>query len=84
MTLESDNLACRELVELLTTYFEGALDPAEHERVETHLLRCRGCAAYLAQMRATLRAVGRLSEHDVPAEARAALLAAFRSWRSGT
>jgi predicted anti-sigma-YlaC factor YlaD len=57
MTDPSPELACRELVELVTDYFEGALQPADSARVEGHLARCLGCRRYLDQMRATIAAL---------------------------
>ena len=76
-----DELSCRELVELLTEYLEGAMPPAERARVEEHLAGCRGCRAYLEQMRLTIAAVGRLSDESVAPEAEAELLRAFRGWK---
>ena len=78
----SASLTCRELVELVTDYFERSLSDRDRARFEEHLRGCRGCTTYLEQIRATLTALGRLSEEDVSAEAQAALLAAFRRWKS--
>ena len=69
---------CRGIVEVVTDYLEGALTP-DHERiVDRHLDTCDGCRRYLAQMRATIEAVGRLGDDDVPDEMRDRVLAAFR------
>ncbi|MCK9517756.1 MAG: zf-HC2 domain-containing protein [Dehalococcoidia bacterium] len=76
-------LTCRELVELVTEYFEGALSGTEQARFDEHISACPGCQRYLLQMRATIAAAGRLQEDDVLPEAQAELLAAFRDWRSG-
>src|SRR4029078_8803528 len=54
------DLACREVVELVTDYLEGVLDDRDRERFERHLGGCDGCAAYLEQMRVTLRVAGPL------------------------
>lgn len=75
-------MTCRELVELVTDYLDGALPSRERERVEAHLAKCRGCSEYVEQMRQTIRLTGRLREDDVPREAREALLTAFRGWRA--
>jgi anti-sigma factor RsiW len=56
-------LACRELVELVTEYLEGALDAAERARVEDHLGDCDGCRAHLRQGQATVTVLGRLFDH---------------------
>ena len=76
-----DPLVCREFVELVTDYLEGALPDTERARFEAHLAECDGCTAYLEDMR---RLVGSL--HDLPEPApdpatREALLRAFRDLR---
>jgi len=77
-----DDLTCRELVELVTDYLEGALAPGERRRFERHLGACSVCPRYVDQLRATVRVLGRLHEDDVPEPARDALLHAFRDWKS--
>jgi anti-sigma factor RsiW len=76
-------LSCRELVELVTFYFEGALSRRDRRRFAAHLRACDGCSAYVEQMRETIRLAGVLREEDVDPRARDALLHAFRDWRSG-
>jgi anti-sigma factor RsiW len=76
-------LTCRELVELVTAYLEGVLDPAERARFEQHLAECDGCDAYVDQMRQTLAALGRLPDESLSPEARDGLLAAFADWHAG-
>ena len=75
-----EELTCRELVELVTDYFEGALGPEDRARFEAHVADCPGCEIHLRQMRTTIAlvaAAGQAVEHGVPAP----LLAAFRDWR---
>ena len=74
------DLACREVVELVTDYLEGALDERERERFERHLGGCDGCSAYLDQMRLTLRLAGRLEPESIDPVFRDRLMAAFRGW----
>jgi anti-sigma factor RsiW len=74
-------LACQEVVELVTAYLEDALDPGDRERFEEHLVFCDGCDNYLEQMRATVRLTSH-AEHQLPAELEAQLLEAFRGWRA--
>jgi anti-sigma factor RsiW len=74
-------LACQEVVELVTAYIEGALDPADLERFEEHLVFCDGCDNYLEQIRTTIRLTGRV-EDELPAPLQAQLLEAFRGWRA--
>ena len=77
------DITCRELVELVTGYLEGSLSAGKRRRFDEHLAGCDGCTRYVAQMEATIRATGRLTEEQVTAEQKAVLLAAFREWRSG-
>ena len=81
--IASTELTCRELVELVTDYLEGALPRRERRRFERHIARCDGCTAYLEQLRVTIAMLGTLTEDDVPAPARDELLAAFRDWHAG-
>lgn len=76
----ADAINCQELVELVTDYLEGALDPADLRRFEEHLADCGKCTEYLAQLRATIRAVGRITPDDLSSDAEAALLDVFRAW----
>jgi anti-sigma factor RsiW len=73
-------MPCRELVELVTDYLEGRLSPRDHARFEAHLAECEYCETYLEQMRQTIRALGRVPEESLSADARDALLSAFRGW----
>jgi anti-sigma factor RsiW len=71
-------IRCDEVVEIITDYLEGALDPATVTELEAHLALCPGCAEYLAQMRHTLRTVGSVPLDTLSERARAELLDAFR------
>jgi anti-sigma factor RsiW len=73
-------LTCAEIVELVTEYLDGRLPVRETERFELHLVFCDGCQNYLAQMRGTIAATGRLRQEDVPSELQQRLLEAFRGW----
>ncbi len=76
-------LTCRELVELVTDYFEGALSRRERRRFEQHVGKCPWCAAYLEQMRQVVQVLGRLEEESLSPTMRDALLDAFRDWKDG-
>jgi hypothetical protein len=80
----NDDLACQELVELVTDYLEDRLTTPERLRFEAHLGICPGCHTYLEQMRQTLRAMGRLSGESIEPEAKQRLLQVFRDWNPGT
>lgn len=82
MKLE-DDLTCKELVELVTAYHEGALCARDRQRFEEHVVFCDGCASYLDGMRRTIEVTGRLTEEDLLPEMERDLLAAFRDWRRG-
>jgi hypothetical protein len=82
-TMATDgDLTCRELVELVTDYLEGALSLVERHRFEIHLGTCKVCPRYVEQLRTTVRVLGRLGEDDVPEPAKTALLDAFRAWKT--
>ncbi|MBI3648093.1 MAG: zf-HC2 domain-containing protein [Actinobacteria bacterium] len=74
-------LTCREVVEIVTDYLEGAMTSMERARFEEHLSACDGCANYLRQMRETIRLTGMLEEDQIPQEQKRELLMAFRGWR---
>ena len=70
-------IPCRSVVELLTDYLEGVLDPRTVREFEAHLALCPGCAEYLVQMRETVRSLGRVSLDGLSDTTRARLIAAF-------
>lgn len=78
---DPDELTCQEFVELVTDYLEGTLPPAERARFEAHISDCDYCLDYLAQMRRTIRSLGRLSEADISPTDRQRLLDTFRDWK---
>ena len=78
---EEQDLACRELVELVTDYLEGTLPQDDHVRFEAHLDECPYCVQYVAQVRKTIEALGELPGEPVDPVQRQLLLAAFRGWR---
>jgi anti-sigma factor RsiW len=80
MAIDERALTCKELVELVTDYLEGALSSEDKERVEVHLATCDGCVAYLQQMRKTIQTIGNLEEHSLSPQAKDNLLRLFRNW----
>jgi anti-sigma factor RsiW len=82
MTTSSGELACIELVELVTEYLDDALPASERERIERHLGECDGCDRYVEQIRQTIRAAGRLAPEDMPSPVLDRLLTVFRESRS--
>jgi anti-sigma factor RsiW len=83
MSIFTPELACQELVELVTAYFDGTLSRRDQRRFRRHISGCDGCTAYVEQMRLVIEATGQLGEEDVPPEARDELLTAFRDWKAG-
>ena len=79
----ADDLACNEVVEIITDYLEGALSAREVRRLERHLATCPGCEMYLDQMRTIAGSLGGLDEACIPAAMRDDLVAAFRRFRGG-
>ena len=77
----NDDLACTEVVELVTDYLEGALPDAQRRRVDAHLAHCPGCSEYLEQMRTVAGSLGGLREDDLPPELRSSLIESFRKLR---
>jgi predicted anti-sigma-YlaC factor YlaD len=72
-------LSCREWVELVTVYLDGALDDETQDKFLNHLAMCDGCRPYLDQFRQTIRTVGVLRNGTLPHDLRDALLTAFRT-----
>ena len=74
-------ITCKELVEVITDYVEGAMPQAERRRFEAHLETCPYCVNYLEQMRETIGTLGELREDAIAPDEREALLDAFHDWR---
>jgi anti-sigma factor RsiW len=83
MRLLTKPLACQELVELVTAYFDGSLSRRDRRRFEKHIAGCDHCTAYVEQMGLVIQATGRLTEEDIAPRAREELLEAFRDWNEG-
>ena len=77
----SDEIVCRELVELVTPYLENVLPPDERALVDRHLDECDGCRTYVEQMRMTVRAIGHVPDEAITSQTRSEVLAIFRAWR---
>jgi anti-sigma factor RsiW len=82
MSADVEHLTCREFVEILTDYLDGALEPAERADVERHLVICRGCSNYTEQMRSTIGLLSRFAGEPPQAGAPAPLLAMFLAWQA--
>jgi anti-sigma factor RsiW len=79
-----NEMACQELVELITDYLEDALSQGDRQRFEEHLARCPDCRNYLAQMRVTIRLTGALKGDSIPAELRQQFLGVLQQMKRGS
>ena len=77
MTIE-----CREAVELVSDYLDGALPRRQRRRLERHLANCDLCSAYLAQMRVSIELSGSVAPEDLDAEVLEGLVALYRRYRA--
>ena len=77
----SDEMSCRDLVELVTDYLEATLPAPDRRRFEEHLAQCPPCQTYLEQMRQTVAALGRLPRESISEDAKRSLLEVFRDWK---
>jgi predicted anti-sigma-YlaC factor YlaD len=80
--LRRRDVVCREAVELVTDYLEGALTRRRRARFERHLTQCPHCREYFEQMRATIAVLGRVEPESLAPEVRAELVALYRRWRA--
>jgi predicted anti-sigma-YlaC factor YlaD len=78
---DATDLTCREVVELVTDYLEGALPSHDRLDFERHLVWCSWCRDYLDQMRTTLQLTGTVDEAEPEEPLRQQLLEAFRDWK---
>jgi predicted anti-sigma-YlaC factor YlaD len=76
--LPVDEVTCQQFVELVTDYFEGALEPRTLSQVEEHLVMCDWCVTYVEQMQATIASLGELREPHAP-EPPESVLSALRA-----
>ena len=76
-------LTCRELVELVTDYFEDALSARDRRRFEAHIAACDGCNAHIEQLRQLRERLGALTPDDLPPATEDKLQEAFSTWRGG-
>ncbi|MGW1343402.1 anti-sigma factor family protein [Kribbella sp. NPDC002412] len=73
-------MTCAELVELVTAFLDGALDPEAEQRFVQHLASCDGCQTYVDQMRRTIAEVGQVEPESLSEQTRDRLLEAFRTF----
>ena len=81
--MSTEGLTCKEVVEIVTDYLEGALSPEDRARFDEHLAICDGCTYYVEQMRETIRLSGMVTEEQIPEPQLERLRQAFRDWKAG-
>ena len=74
-------ISCREVVELVTAYLDGALSARDVERMEAHLRGCPYCTEYVDEIRATARVAAVATAELELRPDRDALLRAFEEFR---
>jgi Putative zinc-finger len=74
----SINVVCRQVVELVTDYLEGALPVELRAAVERHLQLCPPCVTYLEQMRTTAASLREVPVESISPGMRMELVSAFR------
>jgi predicted anti-sigma-YlaC factor YlaD len=83
MTIVPGGISCREVVELVTAYLDGALDQEIVQRMEEHLKLCAPCVEYVEQVRTTSRLTAAATAELELRPDRDALLSAFRELKLG-
>ncbi len=81
--IESPELTCKALVELVTEYLEETLAAPARVRFDAHLALCPGCRIYLEQMRQTIALLHALPEETISPETVQAFSRAFQDWKPG-
>jgi anti-sigma factor RsiW len=76
-------IVCREAVALMADYLDDALPARDRERLESHLADCPHCSEYLAQLRTTIAALGRVEPEALDDDALDDLVELYRRWRAG-
>ena len=78
--MNADEIICEQLVELVTDYLEGDLEPDVAAKFDAHLLECDGCVNFLEQFRSTISTLGRVQPDRLDEGFRERLLDTFRGW----
>lgn len=74
-------MTCEGLSELVTDYLEGRMSFWDRAKFDLHVALCPPCKAYLAQMKTTVAALGRVPNEPIPPEVQEELLKRFRDWK---
>ena len=74
---------CREVIDLLTEYLDGALAADDARALEAHLANCSACTGFLESLKSVRVGVGTLRADAVPEECRRALRDVLATVRKG-
>ncbi len=69
---------CQQLVEMVTDYLEGDLDPRARRAVQEHLAECGHCAGYVEQVQRMLALTAGAEPAPVPDDLMSVLTSRFR------
>jgi len=78
MSSAPDSMDCRSVREVLSDYLDDQLAPDRQRPIHVHLHACPGCAAALADLLATVRALRALPRVHPPADPWPALVFVLR------
>jgi anti-sigma factor RsiW len=75
------DLVCKQAVELMSDYVDGALPRRTRRRLERHLAGCDACNEYLEQLRATIAVTGSAAPEDLDPDVLDGLTDLYRRYR---
>jgi anti-sigma factor RsiW len=76
------DITCRRAVALITDYLEDALPARQRADLDHHLSVCPHCAEYLAQLKATIAATGRVDSDQLSPDMKQTLIQLYRQNRA--
>ncbi len=78
---QQEDLACQEVVELVTDYLENTLLPQTRALFDAHLAECDDCTTYFDQVQRSIMLLRQLTQQPMYSESRHELLETFRAWK---
>jgi anti-sigma factor RsiW len=82
MGLLTADIECRQAVELVSDYLDGALPRRQRRRLERHLAHCDHCSAYLEQLRVSIELTGTVEPEALDDDTVEGLVDLFRRYRT--
>lgn len=79
----SQDIGCRECLDLLADYVDGVLPPEQAELLEWHIEGCAPCVAFVNTYKGTVDAAKRLRQTTLPPELREKLIAFLQRSNAG-